>query len=115
MAEFIELAQTQEDTKNRMLVAVQDFDKGSLQSQSKVGRALVAQNEGLRAAIKIAGDCIYDKSLENDSLRSIIGEVDESFVKNYMIEKKKNETNDDKNKRILAELQKTMNKTKQLK
>ena len=115
MSQYIDLAKEQEETKNKMLVSVQEFDRGSLQSQAKTGRILMAQNEALKDAIKIAGDCVYDRSVENDTLRGLIGEVDEAFVKARTEDKKKNDTNDDKNKRILEELRKTMNKTKALK
>ncbi len=113
--EYIDLAQSQEEVKNKMIVAIKNYDQGNLQSQAIAGRALVAQNEGLKSALKIAGDCIYDKSIENDTLRSMIGNVDEDFVQQVVSEKKTNDTNDDKNKRILEELKRTMNKTKQLK
>jgi hypothetical protein len=115
MSHFIELAKTQEETQKNILLAIKEFEKGNLQNQAKAGKIYAMQVEALKGAMTIAGDCIYEKTIENKALRSAIGEVDEEWIRERTELTKKNDTIDDKNKTILEELKRTMSKTKAIK
>lgn len=112
MTEVIEFVKNQPTTKDEVVKALTAYKSADLSTQAKTGEKLIAQVKVYEEAVQIMGDNIYELNVENDTLRNIIGNVDEKKVAELCQQKKQNDSRVDKNKIILASLQKTMSKNK---
>jgi hypothetical protein len=112
MSEIIDYVKSQPATKEEVTKALQAYKSADLATQAETGGRLIAQVKVYEEAVQIMGDNIYDLNVENDSLRNIIGNVDEKKVQELCQQKKLSDTKNDRNKIILASLQKTMLKSK---
>jgi hypothetical protein len=112
MSEVIEYIKNQPSTKQEVATAIAKYKSASLATQAAAGEKMIAQVTVYDEAIQIMGDSIYDLNVENDSLRTMIGHVDEKEVQDLCQKRKMNDSRNDKNKIILASLKKTISKNK---
>ena len=112
MSEIIDYVRNQPATKEEVAKAIQAYKAADLSTQAETGGRLIATVKVYGEAIAIMADTVYDLNVENNTLRSMVGNVDEKKVQELCQRKKLNDSGADKNKIILASLQKTISKNK---
>jgi hypothetical protein len=107
--QLIELLKSQ----NRQLYVeeARKFDEQSIAEKAKEASKLHMQKQVYEDAIKIQGNLIYKKQIENQALREQLGTIDENKVKKYTEWHNLNDSDEVKNKVIYEELMKEINST----
>ena len=87
------------------------FEKQNTATKAEAAPKLLMKNLAYEDAIKIQGDVIYKKTIENKGLREQLGKIDEDKLKEYATWHQLNDTNSEKNKVIYDELINEINST----
>ena len=94
------------DTKREL----KDFNQQSLTAQAKKGEQIVSRMPAIVKAFNLMGDDIVELSVENESLKSQIGEYDEKWLQESKAKLLKDIDHEKKANLIMSRMKKQMNK-----
>lgn len=97
--------------KSKYIETVKDFDSQTIALKAEAAPKLLLKSLAYADAIKIQGNVIYKKTIENDGLRKQLGNVDETKLKEFTNWHDINDKDEEKNKIIYDELIKEINNT----
>ena len=89
---------------------LKDFSQQSLTTQAKKGEQLVSMMPAIKKAFKLMGDDIVELSVENEPLKSQIGEYDEKWLQESKTKLLKEIDDEKRANSILYRMKKQMNK-----
>jgi hypothetical protein len=120
--ELLALAKNDKDTKaaiKEKMIKVKDMNTAT---RAELATKLLIDSEVIRSALNIAGDTIYDLSVDNEilndknnELKKHLTSVERNKIDDMYKDRKEHvKANDDRRVRILGEIRKTLSKNKQL-
>ncbi len=112
--QYLEFVRQLPETKDEMKSALVKFEHADLSTKAEVGKNLLIDHKIAEKAIQIMGDTIYEQTVENGVLRNMIGNVNDSLVQELVDKKKSKDSSDERNKVILQQLNKTVQRSRQL-
>ena len=93
---------------------LQEYSDLSLMEKSVAGEAMVVERRVFRSCLAVAGDTIYELSVENDALKNTMGPYDQRRVDTFISDRYNNDTPKQKNDIILKRLKKGVSKIRSL-
>jgi hypothetical protein len=120
--ELVELAKEDEETKRVIIERLQDLEKMNLATKANYSGKLIVSEELLRGAVQMATKTIVGLSIENELKDEKIEELEKEVTdvvktrinENSNIKRKNYENDPQKNTRVLKELKRFNNLSKQI-
>ena len=76
----MQIISNEKTVRNDTIQDLKDFNQQSLTTQAKKGEQLVSMMPAIKKAFNLLGDDIVELSVENESLKSQIGDYDEKWL-----------------------------------
>ena len=96
--------------RNDTIQDLKEFNQQSLTTQAKKGEQLVSMMPAIKKAFNLMGDDIVELSVENESLKSQIGEHDERWLQESKTKLLKEIDNEKRANLIMSRMKKQMEK-----
>ena len=96
--------------RNDTIQDLKDFNHQSSTTQAKRGEQLVSMMPAIKKAFNLMGDDIVELSVENESLKSQIGEYDEKWLQESKAKLLKEIDDEKRVNLIMSRMKKQMNK-----
>ena len=96
--------------RNDIIQDLKEFNQQSLTTQAKKGEQLVSMMPAIKEALNLLGDDIVELSVENESLKSQIGDYDEKWLQESKAKLLKDIDDEKRANLIMTRMKKQMNK-----